>query len=420
MHITLIAVGSLGDVQPFVALGLGLKRARYQVRVAAYGVFSDLIKGAGLEFAPLSGNPREVIEQQAGQTWLKSGDNALAFTRGLNRMATRDILKKGQEDTLAACRNTNAVIYSMFGAAGYHVAEMMSVPSIFALLQPFSRTHEFPAITLPGVSLGRYGNWLTHILGEQIVWQIGRAQFNRWRTDVLKLKPLPFRGPFDLLYRNHHPYLYGISRYVVPKPPDWPQWHSLTGYWFLDHRSDWTAPADLVDFLSLKPKPICIGFGSMGGRIARQLTEMVIKAVSLSGQRAVLLGGWASIHETDLPDNIYAIDSVPHDWLFPRVAAVVHHGGAGTTAAGLRAGLPSVIIPFFADQPYWGWRVYSLGVGPKYLLLKKLTVQKLADAITLAVTDKEMRQRVQLLGEKISAEDGVARAVELVEQILNR
>jgi sterol 3beta-glucosyltransferase len=158
----------------------------------------------------------------------------------------------------------------------------------------------------------------------------------------------------------------------------------------------------------------------MSGRIARRLAAPVIEAVRLSNQRAVLLGGWASLHQGDLPDHIYAIESAPHDWLFPHMAAVVHHGGAGTIAAGLRAGVPSVVVPFFADQPYWGWRIHSLGVGPKPILQKKLTAQSLANAISQAITDKDMQHRAALLGEKIRAEDGVVRAVEIVSKYINR
>jgi UDP:flavonoid glycosyltransferase YjiC (YdhE family) len=286
-------------------------------------------------------------------------------------------------------------------------------------LQPFSRTREFPTITLPGRSLGGSGNWLTHLIGEQLIWQMVRVPYNRWRRDVLSLQPMPFRGPFDLLYQKREPYLYGFSQHVVPLPRDWPDWHAITGYWFLDRPIEWSPPPGLVDFLSQNPKPIYIGFGSMSGRIARRLAAPVIEAVRLSNQRAVLLGGWASIHEGDLPDHIYAIESAPHDWLFPRMAAVVHHGGAGTTAAGLRAGVPSVVVPFFADQPYWGWRIHSLGVGPKPILQKKLTAQSLANAITQVVTDKDMQHRAALLGEKIRAEDGVARAVEIVNNYIN-
>ena len=420
MHITIIAVGSHGDVQPCIALGRGLKRAGYQVRIAAHGVFSTFVESYDIEFASITGNPRELMDQQPGQTWLQSGDNPLAFVRGLKKLTTRETIKQGQADALEACSGTNAVIYSMLGAAGYHVAEMLGVPSMYALLQPFSRTREFPAITAPGWSLGGSGNWLTHLIGEQLIWQMVRVPYNRWRREVLGLEPLPFRGPFDLLYQKHEPYLYGFSKNVVPRPSDWPDWHFTTGYWFLDNPLEWSPPPGMVDFISQNPKPICIGFGSMSGRITRRLAVPVLEAVRLSNQRAVLLGGWASIHEGELPDNIYAIETAPHDWLFPQMAAVVHHGGAGTTAAGLRAGVPSVVVPFFADQPYWGWRVQSLGVGPKYIMQKKLTAQNLANAISQAVTDKDIQYRARLLGEKIRTEDGVARAVEIVTNYLGK
>jgi UDP:flavonoid glycosyltransferase YjiC (YdhE family) len=211
-------------------------------------------------------------------------------------------------------------------------------------------------------------------------------------------------------------FFYGFSEFVVPRPRDWPDWHYITGYWFLDGTDDWAPPVGLIDFLSSGPKPIYVGFGSMSGRTARELAGLAIEAVTLAKQRAVLLGGWAELPERDLPDHIYAIESAPHDWLFPRMAAVVHHGGAGTTAAGLRAGVPSVIAAFFADQPYWGRRVHALGVGPKPILRKELTPQRLAEAIAQAVTEREMQRRASALGEKIRSEDGVARAVERVSK----
>ncbi len=157
----------------------------------------------------------------------------------------------------------------------------------------------------------------------------------------------------------------------------------------------------------------------MSGDIAQHLLQLSVEAVKMSGQRAILLGGWATALDLDLPDSIYTIDFAPHDWLFPKVAAVVHHGGAGTTAAGLRAGRPSVIIPFFGDQPYWGRRVHALGVGPEPIMQSALTANRLADAINQAVTDQTMRSRAAELGEHIRAEDGIARAVEIIGQYIN-
>ena len=419
MHITMIAIGSRGDVQPFVALGLGLEQAGYQVRIATHSAYANFVGRYGLEFAAIGGgNPRELMERQSGHAWLKSGKNPVAFMRGLQRVANETIWKS-LTDTIEACRGTDAIIYSMLGASGYHVAEMLGVPSLFTLLQPLSRTREFPAITVPALPLGGGYNWLTHLVSEQVLWQMFRAPINRWRRELLNLKPMPFGGPFRRLYQKREPYIYGFSEFVVPRPRDWPDWHYTTGYWFLDGADDWSPPVGLLDFLSSGPKPIYVGFGSMSGRTARQLADVAIKAVTLAKQRAVLLGGWAQAHERVLPDHIYAIESAPHDWLFPRMAAVVHHGGAGTTAAGLRAGVPSVIVAFFADQPYWGRRVHALGVGPKPILRKELTAQRLADAITQAVTDEEMQRHAAALGEKIRAEDGVARAVETVSKYVN-
>jgi len=418
MHITMVAIGSLGDVQPYIALGLGLKRAGYQVRIAAFGVFDQLVRKHGLEFAAIEGDPRQTMQQQMGQAWLESGRNPVAFMRGLQRLINQ-AAEKSLVDTFEACRGTDAIVYSMLGAGGYHVAEKLGVPSLFALLQPFSRTREFPSIAMPALPLGGGYNRLTHLASEQLIWQMGRVTINRWRREVLKLSPVPFGGLFRSLYAKREPFIYGFSQFVVPRPHDWPDWHHITGYWFLDGAFDWSPPAGLVDFITSGPKPIYVGFGSMSGRTAQQLAGLSIEAVTLAKQRAVLLGGWAQVHQRNPPDHIYAIESAPHEWLFPRMAAVVHHGGAGTTAAGLRAGVPSVITPFFADQPYWGRRVHALGVGPKPISRKALTAQRLAEAITQAVTDQAMLRRAAALGEKIRAEDGVGTAVAIITQYLS-
>lgn len=420
MHITITTPGSRGDVQPYVALGVGLKQAGYQVRIAAYPIFADFVQRYGLEFASITGNPREAMETQAGQEWQRSGKNAVKFIRGIRNLATFAELRKTLDDILEACRGTDAILYTVLGAAGYHVAEMMNIPRLYLLLQPLTRSHETPSLFAPALPLGGSYNWWTYILYEQLIWHMVRVPINQWRRESLKLKPIPLRGPFDSLYENHAPFIYGFSRYVVPRPSDWLPEHYITGYWFLNGANDWSPPPRLIDFLAREPKPIYIGFGSMSGHSARRMAELTIEAVTLSNQRAVLIGGWAAAHERDLPAHIYALESAPHDWLFPRVAAVVHHGGAGTTAAGLRAGIPSVITPFMGDQPYWGRCVHALGVGPEPILQKELTARRLADAITQAITDEEMKQRTTALGEKIRAEDGVAKAVELIKRCVGR
>jgi UDP:flavonoid glycosyltransferase YjiC (YdhE family) len=237
------------------------------------------------------------------------------------------------------------------------------------------------------------------------------------RKQILGLPPASFFGPKPAPSNQALPTLYGFSPSVIPAPADWSNDHHVTGFWFLDSAADWTPPQDLVTFLQAGSPPVYIGFGSMTTRKPEETTDLVIKALHQTNQRAILVSGWGGLQKTDLPDSVFMIDSIPHAWLFPRVAAVVHHGGAGTTAAGLRAGVPSIVIPFFADQPYWGGRVADLGVGPTPIPRKKLTVERLAQAIQIAVTDEAMRQRAVDLGLRIQAEDGVARAVEIIQQI---
>lgn len=256
MHITITAIGSRGDVQPCVALGIGLKRAGYQVRIAAYGIFADLVRRYGLEFALVAGNPREAMETQAGQKWQASGTNAVRFIRGIRNLATFEQLRKSLDDTVEACRGTNAILYSVMGAAGYHVAEMMNIPSLYLLLQPLTRSREVPFFLAPALPFGGGYNWLTYILSEQLLWQTVRVPINQWRRESLKLKPMPLRGPFDSLYENHAPFIYGFSPFVVPRPSDWPPEHYITGYWFLDDANAWSPPAGLTDFLSRGAKQI--------------------------------------------------------------------------------------------------------------------------------------------------------------------
>jgi UDP:flavonoid glycosyltransferase YjiC (YdhE family) len=192
----------------------------------------------------------------------------------------------------------------------------------------------------------------------------------------------------------------------------------VTGFWFLNEPTDWTPPAGLMDFLNAGAPPIYIGFGSMGNRKPEDVTQIVLQALEQTKQRAIVASGWGGLSRQQMPNSIYMVDSIPHAWLFPRVAAVVHHGGVGTTAAGLRAGVPSILVPFFGDQPFWGQRVAALGVGPQPIPRKQLSADRLAQAIRIAVTDSTMQQRAAELGKKIQAEDGVARAVKVVSNLM--
>lgn len=420
MHITIHTLGSRGDVQPFIPLGLGLQRAGFDVRFASYEVFRSFVEEHGLEFYPIYGDPLDTMTSEAGQAWMSSGRNPVTTAFHTWRALTQEDHTPAFNDALAACQGTDAIIYSFMGATAYHVAEKLEVPSIFTLIQPFTRSRLIPSMIAPDLPLGGGYNLLTHRVSELTIWTIVRPMINRWRRDTLGLPGLSWHGPFKALYEQQMPYLYGFSPAVVPRPADWPGWHHISGYWFLERDPDWEPPEQLVNFLDSGPKPISIGFGSMLGRAAEELLAVTVEALEKTGQRAILLGGWAGVGALDLPATVYTTGAVPHDWLFPRMAAVVHHGGSGTTAAGLRAGVPSILVPFFGDQPFWGRRVHALGVGPQPIQRKTLTATKLAAAITQALEHDGIQQQAAALGERIRAEDGVGSAVQFITDYLER
>jgi UDP:flavonoid glycosyltransferase YjiC (YdhE family) len=211
------------------------------------------------------------------------------------------------------------------------------------------------------------------------------------------------------------PAVYGFSRYVIPPPSDWGEHKHVTGYWFLDE--PWQPPDDLKHFLEHGDPPVYIGFGSMSAHHPQQTLELIFRALEHSGQRGVIARGWSRAKTVATPERVYILDKAPHGWLFPRMAGVVHHGGAGTTAAGLRAGVPTFIIPHMADQPYWGRRVYELGVGVKPVARHKLTADVLAEGIRQVVSDMKMREAAASLGEKIRSENGVENAVQVIERL---
>ena len=210
--------------------------------------------------------------------------------------------------------------------------------------------------------------------------------------------------------------LSAYSPRIIPHPADWPAHGHVTGYLFLDSQAGWQPSSELKAFLEAGDPPVYIGFGSMAGRNPEQLARLAIEALAASGQRGLLVTGWGGLRTGSVPDSVFVLDSAPHNWLFPRMAAVVHHGGAGTTAEGLRAGVPTVIVPFVLDQPFWGARVKALGLGPDPIPQKHLTADRLASAIRTAVTDPDIKRRANACGAAIRFQDGVGNAVKVVRQ----
>jgi sterol 3beta-glucosyltransferase len=402
VKIGFVAIDTRGGVQPYAALALGLRAAGHEVRVVAPEDSLGMLIGLGLDARALSGSMREDAKLAAGTRGV--------VPRGVRgAMIERAVLRA--EELLEAADGLEVLSGGIGGATiGVDVAEKLGIPFVHSHLQPvgFPSRH-FPGVLAPWMPavLGAPGRRVSHAVTALALTVPFAAGSREVRRSVLGL-PKHRRSPDPST-----PILYGFSPYVVPPPPDWPSICKVTGYWFLPPDPGWAPPVALAAFLDTGPPPVAFGFGSMSSADSAALTETVVAALRRSGQRAVLLSGWGGL-EDPRRDDIYVTEAVPHDWLFPRVSAVVHHGGAGTTAAALRAGLPAVIVPFAVDQPFWGMRVAALGAGPKPISQRRLTPETLSRALIDAIG---MREAAADLGRRIRAEDGVATAVTEFERI---
>ncbi len=410
MRITILTAGTRGDVQPYVALGAGLLRAGHAVCLAAEGSFEALARQHGLEFAPLRTEFVSLAQSDQGKAAL-AGGKSLSLIKTVMPM-----LRNMLDDAWEAASDSEAILYHPKAMAGQHIAEKLDIPCFLAMAQPaLSPTGAFAN---PLFGSRSFGVWLNK---KSYTWMV-RAMFlpykkliNTWRAEKLGLPP----AALDLTIKGRPiPKLYGYSRHVLPDPEDWDSSTHVTGYWFLPPTGGWQPPEALQAFLDSGPAPVYVGFGSMASQEAENVTQKVLEASRASGQRVLLATGWGGLADAALPENAFSLQAAPHDWLFPRCAAVVHHGGAGTTAAGLKAGRPTLVCPFFGDQPFWGQRVYALGAGPQPIPQKQLTAAKLAQALRTLVEDETMRQKARSLGEKIRAEDGVAEAVRIINRYL--
>lgn len=414
-RITILALGSRGDVQPYVTLGQGLQSAGHRVRVATFEAFAPMARAAGLAFTPIHGDAQALLNTASQHGFLAGRTNPWQLALALRR--SYGTLAQSLPRDLAALEDTDLVLNQLPAHLfGGDLAEHLGVPWAIVAVLPLARTRWMPLFGFPSAPSRLPGyNSLTYRLGEQIGWQLFRRSVNRVRTERWGLRPAPFWGPFAAIHRQRIPIIFGFSEHVVARPPDWGDHVRLTGWW-RPTDPGWTPPADLQRFIEAGMPPVFIGFGSMPVRDPAQTTALVVEAVRRSGQRAVLHAGWAGLGGA-LPPEVYPIGYTPYDWLFPRVAAVVHHGGSGTTGFGFWSGVPTLVVPFGFDQFYWGQRAAELGVGPQPVLFRTLTAARLAAAIQTAVSDEGMRNRAAALGQKLRAENGVQRAVELIDKL---
>jgi UDP:flavonoid glycosyltransferase YjiC (YdhE family) len=417
MRITIIALGSRGDIQPLVPLGKALKRAGHTVRVATFEAFSPLITDAGLDFFQLRGDAKALLNTAMEHRLLDGRSNAFQYINAIRKSYAK--LAETLADDLSdpSLRDSELILNQLPGNIyGDDLGEYLGVPVAIVAVIPMMPTRSRPMLGFPPIFTRLPGyNLMTYLAGEQLVWQMFRKAINRWRTDSLGLSRKPLLGRFKSTYRGGVTVINGFSPHVVPRPSDWGDEIHITGWWYPEDRS-WKPSENLERFLDAGDRPMFIGFGSIPVQNPRGITDLLVEAVQSCGRRAILHAGWAGLGGT-LPSEFFSLDYAPYDWLFSRMAALVHHGGSGTSGFGFKSGVPSLIVPFGFDQYFWGDRAKSLGVGPDPLSFSELTAKELAERIDLALTDPEISRRANDLGLMIQNENGVEKAVGIIETI---
>jgi sterol 3beta-glucosyltransferase len=411
VNITILTYGSRGDVQPFLALAVGLKKAGHHVTLAAPYRFVSFIEEYGIPCAPLAGDPDEL-----SILFNDAGGNLYRMLRGMQKhlFSIAPEVVRGARKALAGA---DFLIHSFAFTTGAHsLAREMGIPDVSVQGFPmFVPTRAFPALGMP-VRVPGWMNYASHWMSTQIFWHGGNLGYYQLRrnspTDFPKKLYWPFRPAPD---RAATPLIFAISPVVLSQPLEWNQPHiHVTGYFFLDH-PEYQPPEELSRFLKQGDPPVCVTFGSMVNREAEHIGRAALEAVLKTNRRAIFLTGWGGWQPATPLEKTLFLDAAPHDWLFPRCHTIVHHGGAGTTAAALRAGVPSIIVPHAADQPFWGSRVAAIGAGPAPIQVKSVSTETMTQALIQADSDP-IRRRAHEVGQLIQGENGVEQAVTLIEK----
>jgi sterol 3beta-glucosyltransferase len=401
LRITCLTIGSRGDVQPYIALCKGLLAEGHKPRIATHSEFRVWIESYGIQFEPVAGDPAELM-----RLCIENGMFTYSFLKeasGKFRAWIDELLTSGWK----ACQNSDILIESPSAMGGIHIAEALGIPYFRAFSMPWTRTRAYPhAFAVPEHKMGGAYNYITYVMFDNVFWKAVAGQVNRWRKRELGLQATNL----EKMQPNKVPFLYNFSPSVVIPPLDYSDWIRVTGYWFLDEGTAWTPPKELSDFIKKArddgKKLVYVGFGSIVVQDSAAMTNTIIKSILKADVRCILAKGWsdrldkkdANEVEVPLPPEILSIKSAPHDWLFKQIDAAAHHGGAGTTGASLRAGVPTIIKPFFGDQYFFGSRVEDLGVG---IHLRKLNVSVFSRALWEACNSQRMIVKAKILGETI-------------------
>jgi sterol 3beta-glucosyltransferase len=420
MKIAILTLGTRGDVQPLVALALGLKNIGYEPLVISAKNYQEFVESFALKYCPLKVDIQQVIETEEAQKMAQSDNPLKFFTSHLGKTGKfKQLMLALQEEIWQACLDSDAIIWHPGMSNGYFMAQELKIPSIMASPFPLSPTKDYPAIVFyNGLRLGKLYNLISHVVFERAFWLMSKSVVQEFWQHKSQKNPASFTPASQLQAQSGMPIIYGYSEHLFSRAKQWGDNIHITGSWTLEE-PQWTPPLDLVQFIKSGKPPLYVGFGSIKDvKKFQETINIVVKALELANQRAVIVMGWNNFNFKQIfPKNVFLIDKAPHSWLFPQMAAVTHHGGAGTTAAGLSAGKPTIIIPHTADQPAWGRRVYELGVGSKPIFKTELTAERLASAIAF-VLKPQVVAKASLLGKKLRKEDGVHQAVRIIDNYL--
>lgn len=414
--ITILCSGSRGDFQPYIALAQQLKKLGKDVRITGSKSFEGFILSYGIDVYPIEADIETLNVDPKLLEAAGSADNPLKMLLTFNKMKEYGIYMVN--DYYSACEGSELIIYHPGCTIGYFAAQKFGIPSVLASPFPMHKTKEYLSVVMYGKTKPNVlSKKISYTLIQGMLWMASKSSVKGFWKKRFGTLPDNFGCPFERHTDKKHPALVSCSNFVFKRPDDWNENIHQSGYWFVEEPCEYTLTDELADFLNSGEKPIYIGFGSMTSLEKHEsLAEIASEAIIKSGKRGIICGMGKP---ANLPKSIIAIDSIPHSWLFERVSAVCHHGGAGTTAAGLKAGVPSIIIPFSNDQFAWAHRAYDLGLGAKPIPKKDLSSDKLADAIKFSLTDKIVAN-AKTLDKKIATENGAMACAKIVLKCLER
>jgi sterol 3beta-glucosyltransferase len=423
MRVAITATGSRGDTLPMLALATALRRAGHTVRVVIERSCIPEALKAGLEYHEVRGMSEQFYAGPAGIAFRESFDKPITEGRRFWKSYLLPLTQTHVQADLEPYIGVDAAIFHSWLGLGPSIAEKFGISCFLASPLPI---FQVPTADFPFPISRRLDNDMTPVQNYRSwrrqlgILHVGHCAQQEWRVKRLALKPVSFREA--LAQMGRHPHLLAYSPTVLPKPKEWGEHVHVTGYWLNDVSTPYVPPLDLQEFLAKGDLPVVIGFGSHVGRNPAQLTQTVLNALRLSKRRGILIGGFGGLKITsaDLPPSVFAAPTIPYNWLLERVAAVVHHGGSGTTAVCLRAGVPQVVTPFGFDQPFWGCQMARLGVSVRPLPAKTLKADELASAICEVTSSKEILNKAQELSRAIRQETGTHNAVSAIEEYMNR